>query len=56
MLPRVLEPEVMYTEEEARDYDRMDHAEVNARFVADLLAEGPLDAAITWSSRASRFY
>ena len=43
MLPRVLEPEVMDSEEEARDYDRMDHAAVNARFVADLLAEGPLD-------------
>jgi ubiquinone/menaquinone biosynthesis C-methylase UbiE len=44
MLPRVLEPEVMDSDEEARDYDRMDHAAVNARFVADLLAEGPLDA------------
>jgi ubiquinone/menaquinone biosynthesis C-methylase UbiE len=44
MLPRVLEPEVMDSEEEARDYDRMDHAAVNARFVADLLDEGPLDA------------
>jgi len=43
MLPRVLEPEVMDSEEEARDYDQMDHAAVNARFVADLLAEGPLD-------------
>jgi ubiquinone/menaquinone biosynthesis C-methylase UbiE len=45
MLPRVLEPEVMDSEEEARDYDRMDHAAVNARFVADLLSEGPLDDA-----------
>lgn len=37
MLPRVLEPEVMDTPEEAHDYNAMDHAEVNARFVADLL-------------------
>jgi 2-polyprenyl-3-methyl-5-hydroxy-6-metoxy-1,4-benzoquinol methylase len=42
MLPRVLEPEVMDTPEEARDYDAMDHTEVNARFVADFLAaHGP---------------
>lgn len=33
MLPRVLEPEVMDTPDEARDYDSMDHAEVNQRFV-----------------------
>lgn len=38
MLPRVLEPEVMDTEAEARDYDAMDHAEVNRVFVADLIA------------------
>jgi len=38
MLPRVLEPEVMDSAEEARDYDAMDHAEVNRVFVADLLA------------------
>ena len=38
MLQRVLEPEVMDTPEEARDYDAMDHAEVNRRFVDDLLA------------------
>lgn len=42
MLPRVLEPEVMDTPAEAADYDAMDHAEVNARFVADFLAaHGP---------------
>ena len=41
-LKRVLEPEVMDTAEEARDYNSMDHAEVNQLFVADLLefAEG----------------
>jgi ubiquinone/menaquinone biosynthesis C-methylase UbiE len=39
-LSRTLEPEVMDTEEEARDYDAMDHAQVNARFCDDLLAMG----------------
>ncbi|MBI1312749.1 methyltransferase domain-containing protein [bacterium] len=38
MLPRTLEPEVMDSVEEAADYDAMDHAEVNRRFVDDLLA------------------
>jgi ubiquinone/menaquinone biosynthesis C-methylase UbiE len=37
MLPRILEPEVMDTPEEARDYDAMDHSEVNRVFVADFL-------------------
>ena len=37
-LPRTLEPEVMDTPEEARDYDAMDHSEVNRLFVSDLLA------------------
>jgi ubiquinone/menaquinone biosynthesis C-methylase UbiE len=37
MLPRVLEPEVMDTPEEARDYDAMDHSEVNRAFVRDFL-------------------
>jgi ubiquinone/menaquinone biosynthesis C-methylase UbiE len=44
MLPRVLEPEVMDSEEEARDYDSMDHSAVNALFVSDLLAAGDLPA------------
>ncbi len=35
MLPRVLEPEVMDTAEEAEDYDSMDHSQVNQRFVED---------------------
>src|SRR5262249_21994398 len=35
MLPRVLEPEVMDSPEEARDYDAMDHAAVNRLFVED---------------------
>jgi ubiquinone/menaquinone biosynthesis C-methylase UbiE len=38
MLSRVLEPEVMDSPEEARDYDSMDHSEVNRRFAADFLA------------------
>jgi ubiquinone/menaquinone biosynthesis C-methylase UbiE len=38
-MKRVLEPEVMDTAAEAADYDAMDHAEVNARFCEDLLAE-----------------
>ena len=40
MLQRILEPEVMDTPEEASDYDAMDHAEVNRRFVADFLQAG----------------
>ena len=38
MLPRILEPEVMDTPEEARDYDAMDHSGVNRVFVADFLS------------------
>jgi ubiquinone/menaquinone biosynthesis C-methylase UbiE len=38
MLPRVLEPEVMDSEDEAREYDLMDHSEVNRVFVRDFLA------------------
>jgi ubiquinone/menaquinone biosynthesis C-methylase UbiE len=38
MLPRILEPEVMDTPEEARDYDAMDHSTVNRVFVEDFLA------------------
>jgi len=42
MIPRVLEPEAMETADEVREYDAMDHSEVNARFVADFLqAHGP---------------
>jgi ubiquinone/menaquinone biosynthesis C-methylase UbiE len=46
MLPRTLEPEVMDSAEEARDYDAMDHAAVNRVFVADFLSiwdgKGPI--------------
>src|SRR5439155_25913895 len=38
MMPRVLEPEVMDSAEEVRDYDAMDHSQVNRAFVADFLA------------------
>ena len=38
MLQRVLEPEVMDSEAEARDYDAMDHGQVNRLFAADFLA------------------
>jgi ubiquinone/menaquinone biosynthesis C-methylase UbiE len=38
MFPRVLEPEVMDTREEARDYDAMDHGAVNRVFIVDFLA------------------
>lgn len=36
-LSRVLEPEVMDSDEEAHDYDAMDHSDVNERFVAEFL-------------------
>lgn len=42
-LERILEPEVMDSDDEARTYDAMDHGVVNRRFVDDLLAAG-LDA------------
>jgi ubiquinone/menaquinone biosynthesis C-methylase UbiE len=41
LLPRTPEPEVMDSEAEARDYDAMDHEQVNASFCADLLAVRP---------------
>jgi ubiquinone/menaquinone biosynthesis C-methylase UbiE len=37
MLARILEPEVMDTADDAREYDTMDHAAVNTVFVNDLL-------------------
>lgn len=37
-MDRVLEPELMDSDRDAREYDAMDHAAVNAQFVADLLA------------------
>lgn len=51
LLARVLEPEVMDSTDDARDYDSMDHGEVNRRFVDDLLTAQrrygvPLDARV----------
>jgi ubiquinone/menaquinone biosynthesis C-methylase UbiE len=40
-LVRVLEPEVMDSEEEAREYDAIDHGVVNARFCEDLMRHAP---------------
>ena len=37
MLERVLEPEVMDTEQEAHDYNAMDHSAVNQQFAGDLI-------------------
>jgi ubiquinone/menaquinone biosynthesis C-methylase UbiE len=37
MLPRVLETEVMDSEQEAHDYDAMDHSHVNRVFASDFL-------------------
>jgi ubiquinone/menaquinone biosynthesis C-methylase UbiE len=37
MLSRVLEPEVMDSQEDAHDYDAMDHREVNRLFVSEFL-------------------
>jgi ubiquinone/menaquinone biosynthesis C-methylase UbiE len=37
MLPRILEPELMDSNEDAREYDAMDHSVVNTVFVSDLL-------------------
>jgi ubiquinone/menaquinone biosynthesis C-methylase UbiE len=41
MLERVLEPEVMDTPDEARDYDEMDHSAVNRAFAADFFSTFP---------------
>src|SRR4051812_26588880 len=48
MLHRVLEPELMDSEDDAREYDAMDHSPVNKQFVADLLA-----ALADWSLKRS---
>jgi hypothetical protein len=41
LLSRILEPEVMDTTEEARDYDSMDHSAVNRLFVEDFFRVFP---------------
>lgn len=45
MLTRILEPEVMDSEQDASEYNSMDHSEVNQRFVEQLLTF----ALATWS-------
>jgi 2-polyprenyl-3-methyl-5-hydroxy-6-metoxy-1,4-benzoquinol methylase len=50
MLPRVLEPEIMDTAQEAIDYDSMDHAAVNRLFETDLLFAA-LDAGLPVAER-----
>jgi ubiquinone/menaquinone biosynthesis C-methylase UbiE len=54
MMDRVLEPEVMDTPEEARDYDAMDHATVNVKFCDDLLAFANRDGRPPLGRRAAR--
>ncbi|MBD3673041.1 MAG: class I SAM-dependent methyltransferase [Planctomycetaceae bacterium] len=44
MIPRTLEPEVMDSEQEAREYDEMDHVGVNDVFVSDFLKACPEQA------------
>jgi ubiquinone/menaquinone biosynthesis C-methylase UbiE len=44
MIPRILEPEVMDTPDEARDYDEMDHSAVNRAFAADFFSAFPVFA------------
>lgn len=46
ILQRVLEPEVMDSWEDARDYDAMEHGSVNTDFCADLLAEGAIGPSV----------
>jgi ubiquinone/menaquinone biosynthesis C-methylase UbiE len=41
MIPRVLEPEVMDTAEDASDYNTMDHSAVNRVFAADFISFCP---------------
>ena len=56
-LDRILEPEVMDSAEEARDYDAMDHSEVNRRFVDDLLAALRVQGSVfRRSSKLNRSY
>jgi ubiquinone/menaquinone biosynthesis C-methylase UbiE len=38
MLTRILEPEIMDSADDAREYDAMDHSSVNIQFVSDLLS------------------
>lgn len=44
MLARILEPEIMDTEEDATEYDSIPNDDVNAAFVEEVLNISPLDA------------
>lgn len=54
MLERVLEPEVMDSADEARQYDQMDHAAVNRAFVDDFLAALRSSSSATAAASAYR--
>ncbi len=54
LLSRVLEPEVMDSPEEARDYDSMDHSAVNRLFVDHLLQAALLAGIVLRRPRAIR--
>jgi ubiquinone/menaquinone biosynthesis C-methylase UbiE len=53
MLPRILEPELMDTAADAREYDAMDHAAVNEAFVTDLLEATKKFSGTDWSLQTS---
>jgi ubiquinone/menaquinone biosynthesis C-methylase UbiE len=53
MLPRVVEPEVMDSEADAREYDAMDHVAVNELFVTDFL-QSLTDWSLTWAEAGRR--
>jgi ubiquinone/menaquinone biosynthesis C-methylase UbiE len=42
LLNRILEAETVQSHSEASEYDAMDHSGVNAQFVKDMIASGPL--------------
>ena len=46
MIPRVLEPEVMESQEESIAYDDMDHQDVNEQFVLDVMATGKVQGEV----------
>jgi ubiquinone/menaquinone biosynthesis C-methylase UbiE len=47
MIERILEPEVMDSDQDALEYDAMDHTAVNSLFVADLLAVIQIERPVT---------
>ena len=55
MLTRILEPEVMDTAEEARDYDTMDHSAVNRVFVDSSNHMGTVETSLLASFTSPMF-